>query len=340
MSNNVKMLTIVDCYIHNEESLDKLNSFLNTFDEINNDILLISNTPIPIEIQKKVKYSFYDSNNKMFDENFNYINDCWSNHWLDSFTIHEHSFSKQYHGLSVLYNLTNSISIAQSLGYTHFEKYEWDFKLGELSIKNLNSLKRICFLNNKKGIFISNYKTNKPEYRFDYFMCDIEFFEKNNTSIKSQTDYKDFIYNEFNNHNFINVEQFLFQNFKNQLNNLLLIDNDEIFTFFADSEINTKISLNYIPKCFNFCTTRLYKVNDGNSHIVLTYNYGNESHTRNITINFIDGSSEVITQTVDTQGSFNYYLFDKHILNIVVSENNVIIFEESIENVKSKIMFK
>ena len=42
MSNNVKMLTIVDCYIHNEESLDKLNSFLNTFDKINNDILLIS----------------------------------------------------------------------------------------------------------------------------------------------------------------------------------------------------------------------------------------------------------------------------------------------------------
>jgi hypothetical protein len=334
----MKLLTIIDCYIHNEESKNKLKQILQSLSS--RDILLISNTPIPTDIQKQVKFSFYDSNNKLFNDDFNYVNDCWSNHWLDLFTIHEHFYSKQYHGLSVLYNLTNSITIAKSLGYTHFEKFEWDFKLGDLSIKNIDSLKRICLLNNKKSIFISNFNTDKPEFRFDYFMSEIDFFENHYTPIKCQTDYKEFLLKHYGNDNFINVEQFLFQTFNGQLDNLLLIDNDEIFTFFADSEINTKISLNYIPKYFNFCTTRLYKVNDGDSHIVLTYNYGNELHTRNITINFIDGSSEVITQTVNTQGSFNYYLFDKQILNIVVSENNVIIFEECVENVKSKIMFK
>ena len=138
----MKLLTIIDCFIHNEESEIKLKKILHSLSS--RDILLISNTPIPIDIQKQVKFSFYDSNNKMFDDNFNYISNCWSNHWLESLTVHEHFYSKQYHGLSVLYNLTNSITIAKSLGYTHFEKFEWDFELGDFSTKNIESLKRIC----------------------------------------------------------------------------------------------------------------------------------------------------------------------------------------------------
>ena len=83
----MKLLTIIDCFIHNEESEIKLKKILHSLSS--RDILLISNTPIPIDIQKQVKFSFYDSNNKMFDDNFNYISNCWSNHWLESLTVHE-----------------------------------------------------------------------------------------------------------------------------------------------------------------------------------------------------------------------------------------------------------
>ena len=333
----MKLITIIDCYIHNEESEIKLKKILHSLSS--RDILLISNTPIPIDIQKQVKFSFYDSNNKMFDDNFNYISNCWSNHWLESLTVHEHFYSKQYHGLSVLYNLTNSITIAKSLGYTHFEKFEWDFELGDFSTKNIESLKRICLLNNKKSIFISNFNTEKPEFRFDYFMSEIDFFEKNYTPIKCQTDYKNFLLNHYGNNNFINVEQFLFKNFEKNLNDVLLLDNEEIFSLFGDSNVNTKIQLNYIPKNFNRCTTRLYRINDENSWLVLTYNYDSIYHNRDIIITYSNGNSETINHTISSPNSFIYYQPNDVISNIKVIENDSVIFEECVENVKSKIIF-
>jgi hypothetical protein len=334
-----KILSIIDCYIHNEDTVDKLELFLDSLLSTDRDILLISNTPIPERIQRKVKFSFYDSNNKLFDENFDYVNDCWSNHWLNDFTIHEHFFSKQYHGLSVLNNLTNSLSLVKSLGYTHFEKFEWDFKLGDNTIKNIESLKRICFLNQKKSIFIVNYNTDKPEFRFDYFMSEINFFEEHFNKINNQEDYKNFIFNHYGNNNFINVEQFLYKCFDGLSNDILLIDNDEIFTLFGDSDINTKISLNYIPKYFNYCTTRLYKINDEKSYVVLTYNYGSEPHNRTIEIVYSDGSTELLHHTVSSPHSFTYNNINENVIKIIVHDNNIPIFEDTVENIKNKITF-
>jgi hypothetical protein len=336
----MKLITIVDCYIHDEISLNKLNLFLDKLNNKNKDVLLISNTTVPIEIQKKVKFCFYDFNNKLFDESFNYTSDCWSNHWSETYTIHEHFYSKQYHGLSVLYNLTNSISLSKSLGYTHFEKIEWDFNFGEETLKNIESLNRICLLNNKKSIFIVNFNTEKPEFRFDYFMSEISFFDKNFTSIKEQNDYKIFLSKNYNNQNFINVEQFLYKNFELVLDDVLLIGNDEIFNLFNDSIVNSEISLNYIPKYFDFCTSRLYKINDGNSYVLLTYNYKTINHYRKIKIIYSDMSEEIIEHVVILANSFVYNELKQDVLKIIVmNENNTIIYEESVENVKNKIMF-
>ena len=65
----MKLLTILDCYIHNDTILNKLDSFIDKLKSKNSDILLISNTTIPIEIQQKVNYCLYDSNNYFLSNN-------------------------------------------------------------------------------------------------------------------------------------------------------------------------------------------------------------------------------------------------------------------------------
>ena len=68
----MKLLTILDCYIHNDTILNKLDSFIDKLKSKNSDILLISNTTIPIEIQQKVDYCLYDSNNYFFSSDWEF----------------------------------------------------------------------------------------------------------------------------------------------------------------------------------------------------------------------------------------------------------------------------
>jgi hypothetical protein len=132
----------------------------------------------------------------------------------------------------------------------------------------------------------------------------------------------------------------IFKNFEKNLNDVLLLDNEEIFSLFGDSNVNTKIQLNYIPKNFNLCTTRLYRINDENFWLVLTYNYDSIYHNRDIIITYSNGNSETINHTISSPNSFIYYQPNDVISNIKVIENDSVIFEECVENVKSKIIFK
>ena len=59
----MKTLTILDCFIHNETITNKLSEFIDKLKTKNSDILLMSNTVIPTEIQEKIDYCLYDSNN-------------------------------------------------------------------------------------------------------------------------------------------------------------------------------------------------------------------------------------------------------------------------------------
>lgn len=79
---NTKTITIIDSYIHTESVKNKLINTLETFNMIENDILLISNTIVDSQILNKVKYFIYDSRNQLFEET--YVN---SNETLDLWCI-------------------------------------------------------------------------------------------------------------------------------------------------------------------------------------------------------------------------------------------------------------
>jgi hypothetical protein len=83
----------------------------------------------------------------------------------------------------------------------------------------------------------------------------------------------------------------------------------------------------------------LYRINDEDSWLVLTYNYDSIYHNRDIIITYTNGNSETINHTIYSPNSFIYYQPNDIISNIKVVENGSIIFEEFVENVKSKIIF-
>jgi hypothetical protein len=224
----MKLLTILDCYIHNETILNKLDSFIDKLKSKNSDILLISNTTIPIRIQNKVDYCLYDSNNHFFSNDWEFF-ELFVVKTLISGGNCQDVFPKlQPHGLSVMINIFNAITIGKSLGYTHFEKLEYDPLFSDESFNNLSLLPSRCLDENKKGLYLLNNITNPPDVSFHYFFSEIDYFLSNVKNIKYENNYRDFINQTNGNNFFINVERFLYQNLViSGLENFVLIDEEE-----------------------------------------------------------------------------------------------------------------
>lgn len=140
----MKLLTILDCYIHNDTILNKLDSFIDKLKSKNSDILLISNTTIPIEIQQKVDYCLYDSNNHFFSSDWEFSELFVIKSSISNGNIKDIFPKLQPHGLSVMINIFNAITIGKSLGYTHFEKLEYDPLFSDESFNNLSLLPSRC----------------------------------------------------------------------------------------------------------------------------------------------------------------------------------------------------
>ena len=169
----MKVLTILDCYIHNDTILNKLDSFVDKLKSKNSDILLISNTTIPIEIQKKVDYCLYDSNNYFFSSDWKFSDLFVVKSEISGGNIQDVFPKLQPHGLSVMINIFNALNLGKSLVYTHFEKLEYDPLFSEESFNHLSSLPSRCLNENKKGLYLLNSKTNPPDVSFHYFFSEI-----------------------------------------------------------------------------------------------------------------------------------------------------------------------
>lgn len=149
----MKVLTILDCYIHNELIVTKLSEFIDKLKSKKSDILLVSNTSIPLFIQEKVDYCLYDSNNNLFGEDWVFSKDYVVQSELGNETIKDIFPLLQPHGLSVMVNLFNGINIGKSLGYTHFEKLEYDPLFSKESFDAISKLPYECEQEKKEVFF-------------------------------------------------------------------------------------------------------------------------------------------------------------------------------------------
>jgi glycosyltransferase involved in cell wall biosynthesis len=347
---NNKTITIIDSFVHNKEIEIKLSQFLDILKENNQDTLLVSNTIIKPEVLSKTKYYLYDSNNKLFENDYTNVSNVTLYHLRDDVDIFDVMPGLQRHGLPVLVNLFNSLIFAKSLGYTHFQRLEVDDKLSESSWGYINTVPTLCYDNGKKGLFYFNEDESKKDVSFHYFYCEIDYFLQIIKRITCEQDYVNYLMDKFGNLDFKIAEEYLYQNIiDNDIDSHILRKTGEQQKVdFEGTLWNTETSISNISPKYEGCSTRIYRVYkniDGvktqiNHLAVVSYNYTDKPKDRIIKTYFNDGTEETFNQVVGGKHSWSYYIPKEGLERIDVYENDRYLYSEYNENVFAHMYIK
>jgi glycosyltransferase involved in cell wall biosynthesis len=346
--NTMKTITIIDSFFYNEIVENKFNDFSNKFRDEEHPILLVSNTVAKSETIKNTDFYFYNKNNILFEHNFDNVLDITLFKYYDNLRINEVDSGMQRHGLSVIINLFKSLKIAKSLGYTHFQRIEIDDLHGPESLSFIKKVPEICVQHNKKGYFYFNEHGDYNDISFHYFFCEIDYFLSTIEEINSESDYVDFIRKNFNNNNFINVEQFIYTNIvKNNSDDLYRSAGHQMRIDFKDTHWNSETSPSNISTKYEGCSSRIYntyRLQDGSEiyqdlKCIMTYNYTPESKTRKLVLEFESGKNYEIIHNTPSRGTWNYHIVDGDLIKFDVYEDDRFLYSESNENIKSSIIF-
>ena len=95
-------------------------------------VLLASHTHVPMHIQKKCNYYFYDYFNDITqDDDLLYYSNFVIN---ENFVIHSKYFTKEFYGFAIYRMLTTAGIIAQNLGYKNMHHIEYDCVLNNRNL--------------------------------------------------------------------------------------------------------------------------------------------------------------------------------------------------------------
>jgi len=338
LNEKYKTITIVDSFINNNSVLLKLKTCLENLKKHDNKIMLVTNTTPPKEIIDLVDYLIYNKENKLFKQKYNNIGfvDLWKAY--DQFIIHEITEELQRHGLSVMCNLFNSLDLAKSLGYTHFQRIEVDDLYTEEGFKFMNSVPELLNKKNKKSLFYFNEK----DVSFHYFYSEIDFFINNVHRVYDEDSYRLYLKNNGFGDYFKPVEIFLH-------NNLITKNTDEVLVKSGDVDMNldfpntlwnSETSQSTLPDYFKGCTTKIYKIKDQENFIILSFNYNDNIIDRKIIVELQD-REEIIYHRLEVNDSWVYHVFDKSLKNIKVYDltEDRLSYEMENKNIHSYIEF-
>jgi glycosyltransferase involved in cell wall biosynthesis len=337
-----KTIIIIDCFVRNKNVEQCLIKCIDNFKSDGFDILLVSNTTISKNILEKVDYFIYDSRNQLFEYNYTNIKNVNLFKINEIFELHDIKSGLQKHGLSVLVNLFNSLDMVKNLGYTNFFRVEVDDLFGNISREYIKSVPRICNDQNKKALFYYNEnRENEPnDISFHFMYSDIEFFLNKVESIRSEEEYKKFIFKQRGNFDFMIVEEYVYKNLKNNGDSEILIKDGTIMSNdFPDTIWNTIVSDSNSESKYKGITTTIYRKDESN-HVIFTYSYLDKETIRVIEI-IKDGSVlHSIEQRVFCNDGWSYNVINSNFDSIKVYENDLFLYEELNQNIENYIIFK
>jgi glycosyltransferase involved in cell wall biosynthesis len=320
IKDDIKVITIIDCYIHNENILKKLEICVNNLKKYNHTILLVSNTIVPEHILKNVDYHLYDSNNILFEGEYDNSESVvfWKN--LGGITVNEVVMSIQKHGLPVMVNLFNTLSLSKTLGFTHFQRIEVDDLYSEQGYEYMLKVPLLCFETCKKGLF---YFNEGRDVSFHYFYSEIDYFQQIIDKVTCENDYKNYLVNNGYGNDFINVEKYLYDNIIKKDTELILRKNGEedMNIDFQGTLWNTETTISNVSSKFKGCSTKIYNISGQETIMVLSYNYNNYTSDRKIVVNLIDGNTEIHYHVLENYGHWSFNIFNNNIEKILVYDN-------------------
>ena len=340
LKNDFKTITIVDCFIHNENVLSKLELCVNNLKKHNHTILLVSNTIVPEHIIKNVDYHLYNSNNILFEGEYTNSEPVlfWKN--LGGLTAFDVLNTIQKHGLPVMVNLFNSLDLCKSLGFTHFQRIEVDDLYTEEGYEYMGSVPLICSEKNKKGMF---YFNEGKDVSFHYFYCEIEYFQQIINRVSCEEDYKNYLLAHGYGTDFINVEKYLYDNINGNDPGLLIRKNgeEEMNSDFHGTLWNTETTASNLLSKFRGCPSKLYNIKGQETIMLLSYNYNNFRSERRIIVNYADNTSVVFYHGLENFGHWSFNIFENKVEKISVYDNQTdeFLYEVINENIVDYIVF-
>jgi len=341
------VLSIVDCFVHNDRVEDKLSTKINKLKERNHVILLISNTTIKPAIIAKVDFYFYDQRNQLFQDT--YTNYSKTIFWIQygNFIVYDIVPGLQRHGLSVLVNLFNSIQFAHTLGYEYFQRFEVDDIMGPKSLDFIDQVPKLCEDSKSLGLFYFNERNNEKErdVSFHYFYCQVIYFLEKVQRIKNEKDYLNFLLVHQKNKDFMIAERYIYENFRMNGSTKLLKKSGltDITTDFPDTAWNTETTPSNVPPKYQGCITKLYKKRvrgqPSDGFVIFSYNHVPVKKNRMIIVENKNGTSDSIHHNFTEANQWYFNMIHENINKIKVFESNVFLYEEVNQNIESFIDF-
>ncbi len=325
LTNNV---VIIDSFVYSPIIEEKLINQIKKFKSRGFDIILVSNTHISKEIQSMVNFFFYDSRNQLFSKNYNFTHEVVLNNSIYlgddwQFTLNTQVSNLQNHGLSVLVNLSNVVSLAKSLGYTRFVRVEVDDIYGEKSLDKIESLVFDMDKNKKKSTLFFNDYTESGDgpsnISFHLMIWDIDFYKKVIPDIQNENDYKLLLEQKWKNNDFKPVEvlyRSLVENYRDHIN---IHDGRNINEIFQDTIWNTEASLSSVPSNYGDFYSDIFKILDSDDTLLFSQSLSDKETKVIFEIQYQDRSTEKIEQILPPSfGGWCWNKLDKKINKVEI----------------------
>ncbi len=342
----MKLITIIDAFITDPAEEKTLVNFIDSVKTIGDDLLLMSNTTIDKEVQKKVDYFFYDKRNQLFKEEYTNYDVVYYWNQYDTCKVYECFPHTQKHGLSVLISLYRSVKIAKELGYTHFYKMEYDAILGDETKNKIKDVHKYCEETGKKGVFYLSKNSDDTSIAVHYFFCEIDYFLNNFSNITNEQDFIDYLEHENGNRNFLTMERFMYENLKKlSVNDIDIRIN--FFEEFSDTGWNIKHCRNYFDEKYRECLTKFYFGYDmkNGGHllkdeiVIYSRNIKSTPDYRRIVIKFNDGTEKELHHEFRGYGGWMYDVVNNNVEKMMVYKGDEFLYEDYFIDIKNKIEF-
>jgi len=186
----MKDLVVITAHCPTKEQEEALNKYVDSVLKLGFHILLLSHSHIPIHIQKKCNYYFYDYDNDL-SEDHNLLG--FYTFSFEDKKIHSKYFIKNFYGFAIYRMFSIASQIAINFGYDYIHNIEYDCELldEKLIIENKENLKEydsvICTdTGDENGWLYGSFKSFRVKSLPDKFKnYDRNFIENEMKNLKT-----------------------------------------------------------------------------------------------------------------------------------------------------------
>jgi len=337
-------ITIIDCFAHSEEIKIKLKDAIRKIKSSGCDVMLISNTSMERDIIDMCDFYLYDKRNQLFKKEYTNVIDVQFFNSNGPFVAYNVKPGLQRHGLSVLVNLFNALNTAKSLGYTHFQRIECDDLFSNAALETMSNVSDTCIREGKKGLFYFNESPGENNISFHYFYCEIDYFLNSVNKISNENDYIEYLIRENGNMDFVIAESYVYDNLvkAGRENIIHKSGSHDMNLDFPDTIWNTETSGSNMDEKYNGCLTEIYKTytNDGirGADVIYSYNYSGDPKKISVSV-YGDSYNYSLEHSCNCRGAWTYTQIPDDVIYIDVYENDIKLYSQKNENIKSHLKF-